>query len=73
MVKLRSLSGSDRHGKLVERDGQPPVRRLPGGQLVVSPPNVLDEGMTNNDHPGVSYRRNQWMSPWHENAAYLPP
>jgi len=19
------------------------------------------------------YRRNQWMSPWHENAAYLPP
>jgi len=21
----------------------------------------------------VSYRRNLWMSPWHENAAYLPP
>ena len=19
------------------------------------------------------YRRNLWMSPWHENAAYLPP
>jgi hypothetical protein len=24
-------------------------------------------------HPEVRYRRKQWMSPWHENAAYLPP
>jgi hypothetical protein len=22
---------------------------------------------------GLRYRRNLWMSPWHENAAYLPP
>jgi hypothetical protein len=22
---------------------------------------------------GARYRRNLWMSPWHENAAYLPP
>jgi len=22
---------------------------------------------------GSRYRRNLWMSPWHENAAYLPP
>jgi hypothetical protein len=21
----------------------------------------------------MRYRRNLWMSPWHENAAYLPP
>ncbi len=21
----------------------------------------------------LRYRRNLWMSPWHENAAYLPP
>jgi hypothetical protein len=28
--------GSDRHGELIERDGQPPVRRLLSGQLVVS-------------------------------------
>jgi predicted RNA polymerase sigma factor len=27
------------------------------------------------DRPGawVRYRRNLWMSPWHEDAAYLPP
>jgi hypothetical protein len=24
-------------------------------------------------HRHLRYRRNQWMSPWHENAAYLPP
>jgi len=23
--------------------------------------------------PDMRYRRNLWMSPWHENAAYLPP
>ena len=22
---------------------------------------------------GPRYRRNLWMGPWHENAAYLPP
>ena len=37
--------GSDRHGELIERDGQPPVRRLLSGQLVMPPSNVLDEGM----------------------------
>jgi hypothetical protein len=24
-------------------------------------------------HKPPRYRRNLWMSPWHENAAYLPP
>jgi phospholipase C len=24
-------------------------------------------------HAATRYRRNLWMSPWHENAAYLPP
>ncbi len=24
-------------------------------------------------HISWRYRRNLWMSPWHENAAYLPP
>ncbi len=46
--------GSDRHGQLVERDGQPPVLRLPIGQLVVSPANILDQGMADDDHPGVA-------------------
>jgi hypothetical protein len=40
----RRLS-SDRQGEFVERDRQPPVRRLLDRQLVVSLPNVLDEGM----------------------------
>jgi len=29
--------GSDRHDQLVDRDGQPPVRRLLRGQLVMPP------------------------------------
>ena len=37
--------GSDRHGELIERDGQPPVRQLLDRQLVMPPSNVLDEGM----------------------------
>jgi len=45
---------SDRQGEFAERDRQPPVRRLLDGELVVSPPNVLDEGMAANDHPGVT-------------------
>ncbi len=40
----RRLS-ADRQGEFVERDRQPPVRRLLDRQLVVSLPNVLDEGM----------------------------
>jgi hypothetical protein len=44
--------GSDRPGQLVERDRQPPARRLLSGQLVMAPSKVLDEAMTANDHPG---------------------
>jgi hypothetical protein len=45
---------SDRQGQLVERHGQPSGHRLLGGQLVVSAAKVLDEGMPDEHHPGVT-------------------
>ena len=39
------------------------------GDEVVFSGNLLRNG----EQVGRRYRRNLWMSPWHENAAYLPP
>ena len=45
--------GSDRQGQFVERDGQPPARWLFDCQLIVFAPNILNEGMARDDHPGL--------------------
>jgi len=34
---------------------------------------AVGEGRVNPASCQASYGRNLWMSPWHENAAYLPP
>ncbi len=41
-------------GQLVERDRQPPGHRRLGRQLVVASPDVLDEGVPCDDHPGAA-------------------
>ena len=53
-LKPQSHSVSDRLGKLVKRDRQPPGRGLLDRQLVVPSTNVLDEGMARDDHPGAA-------------------
>jgi hypothetical protein len=45
MVSRNLHLDSHRHGQLIKGDGQPPVHWLLSGQLIVSPTNVLDEGM----------------------------
>src|SRR5215216_4076655 len=52
-LKPQPRSASDRHGELVKRERQPPVRRLLDRQLVMPSTNVLDEGMSGDDHPGA--------------------
>jgi hypothetical protein len=44
---------SDRQGKLVEGDCQPPLHRLLDCQLVVPAANVLDEGVSGDHDPGA--------------------
>jgi hypothetical protein len=53
-LKPQSHSVSDRLGKLVKRDRQPPGRWLLDRKLVVPSTNVLDEGMSRDDHPGAA-------------------
>jgi hypothetical protein len=53
-LKPQSRSVSDRLGKLVKRDRQPPGRWLLDRQLVVPSTNVLDKGMARDDHPGAA-------------------
>jgi hypothetical protein len=53
-LKPQSHSVSDRLGKLVKCDRQPPGRWLLDRQLVVPSTNVLDEGMSRDDHPGAA-------------------
>jgi hypothetical protein len=56
--------GSDRHGQLVERHGQPPARHLLSSQLVMAPSNVLDKGMAANEHPGGTVLLEAAHRPW---------
>ena len=45
-AEVPASPGSDRHSKLVQRHGQPPVHRFLDRQLMVASAEVLDEGMT---------------------------
>jgi hypothetical protein len=54
MLKARPRPGIRRHGELVEGDGHSPDCRLLSGQLVMSAPNVLDEGMPGDHDPGAA-------------------
>ena len=47
------VSGSDCNRELVEGERHAPIRRLVGGQLVVASPEILDEAMPGDDHPGT--------------------
>ena len=49
-----SAPRSDRQGQFVERDCHPPARWFSDRQLIVSAPNVLDESMPRNNHPGAT-------------------
>jgi hypothetical protein len=61
--------GSDAQGQFVERDGQPPGRRLLNGQLVVSPPKVLRQRMPGDDDSGATVL----LEPTHRPQARLQP
>jgi hypothetical protein len=48
---------------------------IPDGQGVIHACRSLNTGalrVIDTDSGQTRYRRNLWMSPWHENAAYLP-
>src|SRR6266498_4609659 len=46
--------GSNRHGEVIERHGDPPVRRRLDRELIVATANVLQERMAGDDHPGAA-------------------
>jgi hypothetical protein len=63
------LQGSDRDGEFVEGDHHSPGHWLLDGQLVGSSPEVLDQGMPDDDHPGAGVL----LEPSHRPQARLQP
>jgi hypothetical protein len=53
MLKARRTFGSDCDRELGEGNRHAAVHWLLGGQLIVSSPEVPDEGMAGDDHPGA--------------------
>jgi hypothetical protein len=53
-AEARAPPMSDCEGEFVERDRHSPTHRLRNRQLVVASPEILDEAMPGDDHPGAA-------------------